>query len=49
MDDKVINLLEKMYADLSGRIDGLSDRIHGMDEELRGMRTAWRQGKSCRE
>ena len=23
MDDKVFNLLEKMYADLSGRIDGM--------------------------
>ncbi len=31
MDDKVFNLLETMYADLSGRIDG-------MDEELQGIR-----------
>ncbi len=27
MDDKVFNLLEKMYSDLTGKIDGLSNEM----------------------
>ncbi|NLO25072.1 MAG: hypothetical protein GX114_02875, partial [Clostridiales bacterium] len=44
MDDKVFNLLEKMYADLSGRIDGMDEELQGIrgsmatKEELQGIR-----------
>ena len=34
MDDKVFSLLEKMYADLSGRIDGLGEEIQDMRSHM---------------
>ncbi len=50
MDEKIFNLLEKMYVDLTGRIDGLSGTVEGLsrrvdvlNDEMYDMRTEFRQ------
>jgi peptidoglycan hydrolase CwlO-like protein len=35
MDDKVFNLLEKMYADLTSKIDGLGSEIKEVKQEVK--------------
>lgn len=34
MDDKVFNLLEKMYADLSGKIDNVNQEVQGLKNQV---------------
>lgn len=34
MDDKVFSLLEKMYVDLSGKIDNMDKKIQGIKSEM---------------
>lgn len=36
MDEKIFNLLEKMYVDLSGKIDSLNGKIDSVNQDLSG-------------
>ena len=35
MDDKIFELIEKMYADLSGKIDGIGNELQEVKTEVK--------------
>lgn len=39
MEDKVFNLLEKMYSDLTGKIDGLNNEMKEVKSEVKEVKT----------